>query len=158
MAQEVRDAHQLCRWASDTIRRALRADAGNPHLFEETALPLLCGTSFRGSVDDLVAFLTTLEREAHFIYVAGTDACAKGALDGSKSVFRRVRNNTPTTTRAERGHAHHDAAPTQLGGQRHPRGLRAGHALDTWNEMRDESRVRLGIMEAETPAPCPPPP
>ena len=158
MAQESRDAHQLCRWASDTIRRALRADTGNPYLFEETALPLLCGTAFRGSVDDLIAFLSTLEREAQFIHVAGTDACGKGAL-GEANRFL----DAYETTHLPR-HARSAVARTMMR-HRHNWGgsvilAACGLAMlwHTWNEMRDESRVRLGIMEAETSVPDPPPP
>lgn len=158
MAQEARDAHQLCRWASDTIRRALRAGADNPHIFEETALPLLCATSFRGSVDDLVAFLTTLEREANFIYVAGTDACAKGALREANlfldayETTRLPRHARSAVTRTMMRHRHNWGGSVILAA--------CGLAMlwHTWNEMRDESHVRLGIMEAETSTPCPPPP
>jgi len=158
MAQEVRDAHQLCRWVSSTIRHALRASADNPHIFEETALPLLCATSFRGCVDDLVAFLTTLEREAKFIYVAGTDACAKGALgEANKFLDAYETHHLPrharsAVTRTMTRHRHNWGGSVVLAA--------CGLAMlwHTWNEMRDESRVRLGIMEAEAPAPDPPPP
>lgn len=158
MAQEARDAHQLCRWAGDTIRRALREGAGNAHIFESTALPLLCNCSFRGSVDDLVAFLTTLEGQASFIYVAGTDACAKGALGEALQFLDAYETNQlprharSAVTRTMMRHRHNWGGSVVLAA--------CGLAMlwHTWNEMRDESRVRLGIMEAEAPAPRPPPP
>jgi len=158
MAQEARDAHQLCRWAGDTIRHALRTRAGNPAIFEETALPLLCDCSFRGSVDDLVGFLTTLEAEANFIYLAGTDACAKGALGEAVKFLDAYETQTlprharSAVTRTMMRHRHKWGGSVVLAA--------CGLAMlwHTWNEMREESRVRLGIMEAEASTPCPPPP
>ena len=67
LTQEVRDSVHVARYVIGIIDRTLASPKPSCTALHDVMVPVLCGTSFAGSEDDMIEFFVALERAADFL-------------------------------------------------------------------------------------------